>query len=216
MNNMLAIGLGKDGKFENDQALFTFEDLKSATFVIERFFQIGGWDRPDILAFDNKTKATIVVKNTNLTIPTKTATPGGTWFFDDFSPGRHRPLAIGKGERIYARQFNPESPEPVMIHADGGLFWCLGFKTEGRATHAIAVNGAKVEILGGASYQSWGKQKLDPPMFIVDNAQLSFTLGFYSDKQPFTTYVKETQMGQTKELQRADVKSKFMLYRSGK
>ncbi|NJK91077.1 MAG: hypothetical protein HC904_04130 [Blastochloris sp.] len=217
MNNMLAIPKDKAGNFGENQALFTFENLTHDLVVVEQFFQIGGWDRPNVIAFENKTKAVVVLRNINLTIPTKVAHPEALWFFDDVCPGRHRPLEIGKDERIYARQFNPESPKPVMIHVkDGGLFWCLGFKTEGRATHAIAENGAQVEILGGVAYQSWGKQELDPPMFIIDNARMSFSLGFYHHKDPFSLYVKETQGTETKELPRQGVKGKFLpVYRSG-
>ena len=38
-----------------------------------------------------------------------------------------------------------------MVTVDAGTLWLLGLKTEGRATHIAAVNGAKVESLGGVS-----------------------------------------------------------------
>ncbi len=208
MNNMLKVI--KTEAFEGDRALFTFEDLEAEAIVIERFFQIGGWDRPNVVAFENRSGKTIVIRNLNLTIPTKKADPNGRWFLEDVSPGRHRPLAIGRGEKVWARQFNPESPKTPMVEVEGGQFWCLGLKTEGRATHVIARDGAEVEVLGGASYQSWDKQPLDPPMFDVRDSKLSFTLGFYSYKLPFSVYVEESQEGLTKVLSRKDVRGKFV------
>lgn len=215
MNNMLKVK--KTDAFSSDAAVFTFDKLTSDRIVVERFFQIGGWDRPNVVAFENRSGKVIILRNLNLTIVTKKADPGGRWYLEDFCPGRHRPMAIGKGERVWARQFNPESPAPIMVHVDGGMFWCLGLKTEGRATHVQAENRAQVEILGGASYQSWKNQKLDPPMFDLTDSQASFTLGFYSDKLPFTTYVRETNGSQTSELKRADVKGKFLpVFRTSK
>jgi hypothetical protein len=92
-----------------------------------------------------------------------------------------------------------------MIEVDGGQLWILGLKTEGRATHIIAKNGAKVELLGGVSYQSWGNQPLDPPMFKVTNSDASFTFGFYHWNLPFTTIVEETVGNEPKMLLRKDL-----------
>jgi hypothetical protein len=111
-------------------------------------------------------------------------------------------LRIGPGEKCWARQFNPESPEPDMIEVDGGHLWILGLKTEGRARHIIARNGAKVELLGGVSYQSWDTQPIDPPMFTVIDSDASFTFGFYHWNLPFTTIVAETVGNETRTLSR--------------
>ena len=92
-----------------------------------------------------------------------------------------------------------------MIEVDGGQMWILGLKTEGRSRHIIAKNGAKVELLGGVSYQSWGKQPLDPPMFTVVNSDASFTLGFYHYNLPFTTIVEETRGNETRTLSRKEL-----------
>jgi hypothetical protein len=94
--------------------------------------------------------------------------------------------------------------------------WILGLKTEGRATHVVATGGAKVELLGGVSYQSWGKQPLDPPMFRVEDSQASFTLGFYSYSLPFTNAVEEKLGDKKLLLPRKQVKNDHLaIYRSG-
>ncbi|MDA3963445.1 MAG: glycoside hydrolase family 55 protein [Planctomycetota bacterium] len=202
----------KPGHFKDGaNAVFTFDDLKGDTFVVERFFLLGGWDCPTYaVMFKNTSKATMVIKNVNMRGQTKMEQEGGRWFFEDYSPSRQNTLRIGKGEQVWARQFNPESPQNDMIDVNGGQLWLLGLKTEGRATHCVARNGAKVEILGGVSYQSWGKQKVDPPMLKVENATMSASFGLYHSSghgDPFTIIVEETQGKETKTLGRKELKT---------
>jgi hypothetical protein len=123
---------------------------------------------------------------------------------------------VGPGEKCWARHYNPESPEEDMIEVDGGQLWILGLKTEGRARHIVARNHAKVELLGGVSYQSWDKQPIDPPMFTVIDSDASFTFGFYHWQHPFTTIVEESIGAATKKLLRTDLANYHLpLYRTG-
>jgi len=204
------------GKFKAGAAVFTFENLQSDTIVVERFWSIGGWKGPATATmFANKSGKTVVLKDMGVSGMMKQADPGGRWFIEDISFGG--PLQVGKGEQIWARQFNPESPETDMIHVDGGQLWILGMKTEGRATHAIARNGAKLEIIGGISYQSWVNQPIDPPMFKIIDSDFSVSYGFYVWNQPFSTIVEETLGGQTRKLPFSDKLPDWHLpiYRSG-
>ncbi len=200
-------------------AVFTLENLTSDAIVFERFFLFGGWDRPAVCTFENKSHAVVVLSNLGHgTHRMKRNTPGTRWFIEDLTGGRPNTLTVGREEKVWARHYNPESPRADMIHVtDGGQLWILGLKTEGRATHVIAENGAKVEVLGGVSYQSWKNQKLDPPMFKVINAEASFTLGFYHwDRWHFNTIVEEIQQGQTRKLFRKELKNYHLpVYRAG-
>ncbi len=208
-----------DRVFKGDDApaVFTFADLASDALIVEQFFLLGGWDCPaHVTMFDNQSDAAIVLKSVGVGGTTKKANPGGRWFIEDVSPSRTSTLAIGAGERVWARQFNPESPKADMIHVDGGQLWVLGLKTEGRATHIVAKNGAKVEVLGGVAYQSWGNQPIDPPMFEITDSDLAVSLGFYHHKTPFTTIVSETRDGQTRTLSQRSIKGYHMpLFRAG-
>ncbi len=197
-------------------AVFTFEDLTSDKIIVERFFLLGGWKIPGYTTLlENKTDATMVVKNVNSRGILKTPQPGGTWFLEDVSPGRGDSMRLAEGEKMWSRQFNPESPTKDMIIVDGGQLWLLGLKTEGRANHLTARNGAKVELLGGVSYQSWDKQELDPPAFTIANSQVSITMGFYHWQQPFTVIVDETRDGETHQLGRKEIEGYHLpLYRS--
>jgi hypothetical protein len=198
--------------------VFLIEDLKAPVIVFERFFMLGGWKCPKTaVMFDNKSGKPMVLRAMTCHGITKTPTPEGECFIEDLAPARESTLRVGRGEKVWARQFNPESYKAVIADVDGGQLWILGLKTEGRATHIIARNNSKVELLGGVSYQSWGEQELDPPMFIVKDSQASFTFGFYHHDTPFTDIVEETLGGETRKLPRKDLVNYFLpVYRSGK
>ena len=203
MENFLDIA-DPDGKLKDGKPAIVFEDLKSDVVVMERFFSFGGWNCPRyVWHFENKSGKAVVIRNMPLAGEHfNKSNPSGEWFLEDVGTvGLH----IGRGEKCWARQLNPESPQPNMVEADGGQLWILGLKTEGRARHIIARNGAKVELLGGVSYQSWGNQPIDPPMFTVVNSDASFTFGFYHYNLPFTTIVEETVGTETKTLPRTNL-----------
>jgi len=189
---------------DGDGSVFILDGLKSDTIVFERFFLFGGWDRPAVCVMDNRDAATVVVKNLGWTGHRfKRDRPGGRWFIEDVAGSREGSWTVGEDERLWAWQLNPESPQtPMIVAQDGGRVWVLGLKTEGRATHVIAKDGALVEVLGGVAYQSWGNQPLDPPMFDITDSALSATLGFYHHQHPFATIVRETRDGRTRHLTR--------------
>ncbi|MHC5054475.1 MAG: glycoside hydrolase family 55 protein [Planctomycetota bacterium] len=205
------------GELRAGAAAFTFENLTSDAVVVERFFLLGGWKAPgEMFMFENKSGKAIVIRNVNHKARHKKPSTGGEWFIEDVSPGRTSTLFIGPGEKCWARQFNPESPQADMIDVDGGELWVLGLKTEGRARHVVARNGARVELLGGVSYQSWKNQPTDPPMFTVVDSAASFTIGFYHWNQPFTAIVEETLGGETRTLPRKGPEHYHLpIYRSG-
>ncbi len=194
-------------------AVFTFDDLAARALVVERFFLLGGWKCPKhVYLFENRTDRPIVLANIAKRGLLKKPQPGRTWFIEDVVSH----LRVGRGETVWARQLNPESPERTMVAVDGGRLWILGMKTEGRARHIIARDGAAVELLGGVGYQSWKNQKLDPPLFTVVDSAASFTFGFYHRNQPFTTIVAETRGGKTRTLSRKELVNYHLpVYRAG-
>jgi len=207
-----------NGVFKAGQSVFVFDGLLSNVLVVERFFLLGGWKGPDTVPmFENKAGKTIVVQSTGIQGAVKNVSPAGEWFIDDVSPSRNGTLKVGPGEKVWARQYNPESYKTDMIEVNGGQLWLLGLKTEGRTTHLVAKAGAKVEIIGGLSYQSWDKQELDPPMFRITDSAVSITLGVFSSRFPFSTIVEETVGGQSKTLLPKELSHGHLgLYRSGK
>lgn len=67
---------------------------------------------------------------------------------DNFISARHISGFYFKGQRVYARQINPERSLVEMVN-DGGELTVLGFKTEEEGTAFRTVNGGKTTILGG-------------------------------------------------------------------
>lgn len=213
MENLVDIADPTGRLQSGEQAVFTFENLTSPAIVVERFFLLGGWKGPHgMRMFENKSGKAVIIRNLEHAGRHKKPSSGGEWFIEDVPVIG---LSLGPGEKCWARQFNPESPKEDMIDVNGGQLWILGLKTEGRATHIIARNGAKVELLGGVSYQSWDKQELDPPMFKVINSDASFTFGFYHWDLPFTTIVEETAGNETRRLLRSELMNYHLpLYRA--
>jgi hypothetical protein len=204
-------------KLAPGEAAFVFEDL-DGPIVFERFFNIlvldgwkGLWDR---YLFEHKSDHPVIIRNiAHGACMHKKPAPGRTWFIEDIAGARM--ALFGKDEKVWMRQYNPESPELDMCRVDGGQAWILGLKTEGRSRHIVATNGARVELLGGVSYQSWNKQPLDPPCFTVTDSEASLTVAFYEYNLPFTTAVEQTRNGDTLSLSRKQVKGSFMpLYRA--
>lgn len=215
MNNILWVD-GDSPDLPPGAAVFVFEGL-NAPVVIERFFNIlkhNGWKGlQDRYLFKTRTEHPVVVRNLahGACLHNKPS-PGRTWFGEDVT-GLVR---VGPGEKAWLRQYNPESPELDMCTVDGGQVWILGMKTEGRSRHIVATNGARVELLGGVSYQSWKNQPLDPPMFAVQDATASFTFGFYHYNLPFATIVEERRGAETRTLLRKDLPDYHLpLYRAG-
>jgi hypothetical protein len=217
MNNMVEIVAPLYGA--KGETVFVFEKTTGPAVSFERFWFIPWRGNRDFYMFENKTAKPVVIRYMAHSCGAhKKPANSGSWFIEDISGARG--TAIGKGEKGFFRQFNPESPEQVMCEVDGGTVWILGMKTEGLATHLHAGNGAKVEIIGLHSYQTWGKQPLadnKPPVLRVVDSELSASIRVYADKLPFDTVVKETIAGQTKELARSDLQGIFLpLYRSSK
>jgi hypothetical protein len=213
MSNIIDIADPTGRLQSGEQAVFTFEDISSPAVVVERFFLLGGWKGPrGAFMFDNRSGKALVLRNMGMSGKVKRPAKGGECFIEDVPTSG---LFVGPGETCWARQYNPESPQADMIEVDGGQLWILGLKTEGRSRHIVARNGARVELLGGVSYQSWDKQPLDPPMFTVVNSDASFTFGFYHWKLPFTTIVEETVGSETRPLLRKDLTDYHLpLYRA--
>lgn len=203
----------EEGSIKSGDAVFLLEDLKGP-LVVERFFNFlkaGAWKgMQDRFLFENRSAFPVIVRNFSQGAGVlKKPAPGRIWFLEDVATHN---VAIGKGERCWMRQFNPESPDLDMCVVDGGQVWILGLKTEGRARHIVATSGSMVELLGGVSYQSWKNQPLDPPMFTVIDSRASFTLGFYDYNLPFTTAVEERRAGEAKTQPRKPLGSYMPLF----
>jgi hypothetical protein len=200
--------------------LFSIEtDPSVKAIVFEHFFGLRtGPKRParTFYAFDPKSDVDVVVKHLvlggKMSKPTADGSKKRRWFFEDVTGmGLH----LGPGDEAYLRQWNPEHWKLPFSDINGGKAWILGLKSEGRAAHITARNGAKVEVVGGMVYQSWAKQPTDPPMIESINSDVSVNVAMFFMKDPFSVLIREVNNGVEKTVRTtADNKWTIGLYRS--
>jgi hypothetical protein len=115
---------------------------------------------------------------------------GTTWFFDDVEGGATWTLTTG--QRIYARQFNPEQPATKVINS-GATLWILGIKTERTGTVVDSRNGASTEILGGFIYPAEPVPAGTPGFSSTDSKQsLSFEVAASSASNRYNPLISTT------------------------
>ena len=173
-----------------DKVLLRFEN-KAHPVILERFNFDGG-------ALEHATSQPVVVRHSNPLFLSTSNT--GTWFIEDVVTAR---LNIGKGQKVYARQLNCESPPPEpMLKNDSGLVWVLGYKTEFGTTVAATLNGGKTEILGGLFYPAQGVNDPKLPVLLNQNSAVSAVYREIAFGPTYKIQVKETRKGKTKTLHR--------------
>jgi hypothetical protein len=79
--------------------------------------------------------------------------------------------------KLWARHLNSEvQPEGLQnLYNNGGQFWVLGYKTEGRANLAKTINGGSTEILGSLVYPASSFSGNNQEAFVTENANMSVT-----------------------------------------
>ena len=123
-----------------------------------------------------------------------------TWFIENVVASR---ISINKGQKVYARQLNCESPPPEpLVKNDGGFVWLLGYKTEFGNTVAATRGGGKTEILGGLFYPAQGVNDPKIPVLLNQDASVSAVYREIAFGSTYTIQVEETRKGKTKTLRR--------------
>lgn len=89
----------------------------------------------------------------------------GDLHLEDVASTGASPWRFSKGQKIWARQFDPEGFGPKIIN-EGADLWILGLKTENPGTILRATRGSRTEVLGGMAVPA------DP----VDSATAAFEL----------------------------------------
>ena len=108
-------------------------------------------------------------------------------------------LTLTNPQEVWARQLNLESIVDPKITNNGGKFWVLGLKSEGRSSELTATGGSSTEVLGGFisligdipmpnNIPAWG---------VVDsNISLIYAINSFTAAQ-FPTQILETRNGVT-------------------
>ena len=204
---MLSVGgAARDG-------VFILEEGTAPVVIIEDFNIVDGGAAP---VFRHRSGRTLVMRHVN-SIMHNSLYHGddgaGPAFFEDVAS--HFPIGgkdrsggapnfhFGKGQKIWARQFNPEKNITKILN-DGADFWVLGLKTEVLATLLENRPGARTEILGGLNYPSLPGEG-PQAAFRVLGGQFTAAIGEAGFHRRFDTLVEETHAGETKVLKRGEV-----------
>ena len=144
---------------------------------------------------ENTTDRTVILRSMGTRIYSRGK---GRIFFEDVAGDD---LTI-KSQRVFARQLNIENEGTHFLN-DGGTAWVLGYKTERGGTLVDTRNGGQSEILGTFSYTTTAG-KLAPMFAITDASSFAFFSEVCYSGDPFTTLIRETRSGVTKELKRGE------------
>ncbi len=136
---------------------------------------------------------------------------GGKVFFDNVATtsgafpgarGHGRCPVILKGQKVWARQLNPERGEPMILN-DGSDLVLMGYKSEGGGTIVRTINGGRTEVMGGVA--NFGGK--DNPAFDAEDSQMRISTATHAwlANQYFRTAIRHTRSGDTTVLASGDM-----------
>ena len=110
------------------------------------------------------------------------------------------------GQKVWARQLNPEGSGGTHIINDGGDLYILGLKTEGSSRTLDNRRGARTAIMGGLIYPATAINDRTQPMITNNESSISFSLpeSAYGDpNNAHAIWVRQTRNGVTTDFTRA-------------
>ncbi|MDB5103997.1 MAG: hypothetical protein JWP91_1686 [Fibrobacteres bacterium] len=142
---------------------------------------LGNWqlDNPDLVFIHHRSKAALTLSGITLWDQSAQAyrqDAAGDLFIEDV--GCHAGAGgwfFGKGQRVWARQFNVEGARRTNIVNDGADIWVLGLKHEKDRTLVLTKGGGRTEIYGGVSRCYRGLPVPSLPIFVNDGSTLSLS-----------------------------------------
>lgn len=167
--------------------LFAFEACKGQQYLIEQ-----------------ASTRTLVVSDVHVQTGAlyTNSVPGGKVFFenvactDQFPPNPN--CFTFKGQKVWARQFNPERGNPQVLN-DGGTLWVLGVKIESGGVGFATKNNGFTEVLGGTT--NIGKDIIS----LNDNSNVSIVIGSSGWKPGNIPVLTEIRDGAKKSLERENM-----------
>jgi len=129
--------------------------------------------------------------------------PGAKVFFDNVAttsgsfPGAtghgRCPVSL-KGQKVWARQLNPERGEPMILN-DGSDLVLMGYKSEGEGTVIRTIHGGRTEVMGGVI--NFGGE--ENPAFVAEEARMRIATATHAwlEDYYFRTAIRHTQGGKT-------------------
>lgn len=114
----------------------------------------------------------------------------GNLYLEDVASTGASPWRFSPGQKIWARQFDPEGFGPKLLN-EGADLWILGIKSENPGPVLKATRSSRTEILGGILLPCDPVDKADPA-FILEDSRASLTYAFRNaNMQPGEWYVEQ-------------------------
>jgi hypothetical protein len=97
-----------------------------------------------------------------------------------------------KGQKVWARQLNPERGDPMILNDNSDLV-LMGYKSEGEGTVVRTINGGRTEIMGGVI--NFGGE--EHPAFVAEDSQMRISTATHAWLRDyyFRTAISHTQAG---------------------
>ncbi|MBX9736061.1 MAG: immunoglobulin domain-containing protein [Phycisphaerales bacterium] len=146
------------------------------------------------------TANTVVVRDGDISY--RNSVSGGKLFLENVVGSN----MVFKGQRVWARQLNPEGSGPPLIINDAGDFYVLGLKTEGSSIVLENRNRARATIMGGLVYPATAISDRAQPMVINNESSLSWSMpesAYVDPNNAYAIWVRETRNGVTTNFTRA-------------
>lgn len=159
---------------------------------------------PGEVLFENNSPADVVIKHSAGWVGDRgarrsyrnTGQATGKLFLEDvFLPGWEF-----SGQRVWARQLNPENYDgdgsAAQVANHGGTLWILGFKTEGPAPFLQTTAGGRTELLGAYNYVSAAAADpvpRDAVPYLSEDSVMSLTFATDNFRETdYAVYIRET------------------------
>ncbi len=198
----------------SDQGTFLIDEFSEKPLIIEDLFAFEEY-RGEQYFIDHASKRTLILSDlhTQTGAMYTNSVSGGKVFIenicctDQFKPNPN--CYRFKGQKVWARQINPERANPEVINK-GSQLWVLGFKTEGRGTGFHTSGGGSTEVLGGVVNIGGEGQ----PFIVNDESNVSVVCAAngWSSTQVFKEFAMEKRNGEEKILSK-DILPKRILFR---
>lgn len=163
---------------ENAESAAFLVGAGDSPLVLERLFTMTGFMGKHRLILQDGVR-TLVLRDlhTQFNALYKNTVPGSDVFIENCActceGGEDNTGFEFHGQRVWARQLNPERSH-VQVLNDGGDLWVLGFKTENPSTAFKTVNGGRTELFGGILNQlrNYSNPRQNPPALVNDESSL--------------------------------------------
>jgi len=177
---------------QGSQAIVHISGLNSS-FSSNGFRGGGTW-------IEHATANTVVVRDGDISY--RNTVSGGKVFLENVVGND----MVFVGQRVWARQLNPEGFDITNITNDGGDFYVLGLKTEGNGTVLQTRYGGRSVVMGGLIYPATAIADRTRPMFINVESSVSISVpeSAYADpNNAFAVWFRETRNGVTTDFTRS-------------